>query len=117
METIFMEPKYSVLFMEEVREFLNGLDPKSRQKIIYNIDKARILNDKELFKKLQGEIWEFRTLYNKTYYRLFAFWDKYEQQDTLVLATHGIMTKSNKTPPKEIEKAEKIRTLYLDNKN
>ena len=33
--------------------------------------------DKELFKKLDGtEIWEFRTIYNKTYYRLFAFWDK-----------------------------------------
>lgn len=59
METFFMEPKFDVLFMEDAREFLANLNPKSRQKIIYNIDKARILNNKELFKKLHGEIWEF----------------------------------------------------------
>lgn len=68
-----MEPKYEVLFMEEAREFLAGLDNKSRLKIIYNIDKARMVNDKELFKKLNDEIWEFRTLYNKKYYRLLPF--------------------------------------------
>ena len=43
--------------------------------------------NKELFKKLENsEIWEFRTLYNKTAYRLFAFWDK--EKETLVIATH-----------------------------
>ena len=31
-------------------------------------DKSKIKNDNELFKKLKGEIWEFRTLYNKTYF-------------------------------------------------
>lgn len=35
------------------------------------------------------EIWEFRTLYNKSYYRLFAFWDT--DKDSLVIATHGII--------------------------
>ena len=40
--------------------------------------------DKELFKKLNDEIWEFRTLYNKTHYRLFAFWDKTDKDMTLL---------------------------------
>jgi len=57
-----MKQKFDVLFMEEVRTFLNSIDEKSRDKIIYNIDKAKSKNDKELFKKLKGEIWEFRTL-------------------------------------------------------
>ena len=103
--------------MTEAREFLLEIDEKSRDKIIFNIDKSKIKNDNELFKKLKGEIWEFRTLYNKTYYRIFAFWDKTEKIETLVLATHGIVRKTGKTPEKEIEKAEKIRLSYFKLKN
>jgi len=109
--------KFKVLFLTEAREFLLGLDEKSRDKIIFNIDKSKIKNDNELFKKLKGEIWEFRTLYNKTYFRIFAFWDKTEKTATLVLATHGILKKTGKTPEKEIEKAENIRLRYFELKN
>jgi hypothetical protein len=59
--------KFEVIFLTEAREFLLLLDEKSRDKIIFNIDKARVKSVNELFKKLKGEIWEFRTLYNKTY--------------------------------------------------
>lgn len=55
--------KFEVIFLTEAREFLLQLDEKSRDKIIFNIDKSRIKTDKELFKKLKGEIWEFRTLF------------------------------------------------------
>jgi phage-related protein len=109
--------KFEVLFLTEAREFLLSLDEKSRDKIIFNIDKAKIKTDNELFKKLKGEIWEFRTLYNKTYYRLFAFWDKENNQETLVLSTHGIIKKTGKTPEKEIENAEQIRLKYFELKN
>ena len=109
--------KFEVIFLTEAREFLLEIDEKSRDKIIFNIDKAKIKNDNELFKKLKGEIWEFRTLYNKTYFRIFAFWDKTEKIQTLVLATHGIIKKTGKTPDKEIEKAENIRIKYFELKN
>ncbi|MCW2119035.1 type II toxin-antitoxin system RelE/ParE family toxin [Flavobacterium sp. 7A] len=109
--------KFNVVFLTEAREFLLEIDEKSRDKIIFNIDKSKIKNDNELFKKLKGEIWEFRTLYNKTYYRIFAFWDKTEKVKTLVLATHGIVKKTGKTPDKEIEKAENIRIRYFELKN
>ena len=71
-----MTEKFQVQFLEEAVEFLDNLDEKARDKIIYNLQKARFSNDRELFKKLKDEIWEFRTLFNKTHYRLFAFWDK-----------------------------------------
>lgn len=106
--------KFEVIFLTEAREFLLDLDEKSRDKIIFNIDKAKIKNDNELFKKLKGEIWEFRTLFNKTYFRLFAFWDKSEKVEALVLATHGIIKKTGKTPDKEIQKAENIRLKYFE---
>ena len=103
--------------MTEAREFLLQLDEKSRDKIIFNIDKAKVKNDNELFKKLKGEIWEFRTLFNKTHFRIFSFWDKEDKQQTLVLATHGIIKKTGKTPEKEIEKAEQFRLKYFELKN
>jgi phage-related protein len=111
-----MTPKFDVLFMEDVREFLSFVDQKSKDKIIYNIDRAKLHSDKELFKKLKGEIWEFRTLYNKTYYRLFAFWDKSDKEETLVISTHGIIKKTDKVPEKEIEKAELLRQKYFKSK-
>ena len=101
--------KFNLIFLTEAREFLLHIDEKSRDKIIFNIDKSKIKNDNELFKKLKGEIWKFRTLYNKTYFRIFAFWDQTEKIKTLVLATHAIIKKTGKTPEKEIEKAENIR--------
>ncbi len=71
--------------------------------------------DKELFKKLENsEIWEFRTLFNGICYRLFAFWDT--EMEALVIATHGIVKKTQKTPKREIEKAEKSRKEYFNSK-
>ncbi|WP_394350648.1 hypothetical protein [Flavobacterium ichthyis] len=50
--------KFEVLFLAEARSFLFNLDEKSRDKIIFNIDKAKVKTDNELLKKLKGEIWE-----------------------------------------------------------
>ncbi|WP_068243834.1 type II toxin-antitoxin system RelE/ParE family toxin [Hydrotalea flava] len=109
--------KFRIEFLQEAKNFLDQLDEKARDKIIYNIWKARSTNDKELFKKLQGEIWEFRTKFNKTYYRLFAFWDKTDKSDTVVISTHGLIKKTDKIPKSEIERAEKSREKYLNDKN
>jgi phage-related protein len=69
----------------------------------------------DIFKKLENtEIWEFRTLYNGICYRLFSFWDT--EEETLVIATHGIIKKTQKTPLKEIAKAEEIRKEYFNSK-
>ena len=97
-----MTEKFQIQFLEEAAEFLDNLEEKPRDKVIYNIHKSKVSNDKELFRKLQGEIWEFRTLFNKTHYRLFAFWDKTEKTKTVVTSTHGIIKKTDKTPPEEI---------------
>ena len=109
--------KFEVIFLKEAREFLIEIDQKCRDKNIFNIDKAKIKNDKELFKKLNEEIWEFRTLYNGTNYRIFDFWDKRNNEETLVLATHGIIKKTGKIPENEIQKAKDIRKNYFEYKN
>lgn len=111
-----MAENFKVEFLKEVLEFLDGLDDKARNKILFNIDKAKVKNDKALFKKLNSDIWEFRTLYNKKQYRLFAFWDKSNKKVTIVVATHGIVKKSQKTPKKDIEKATEIMKEFFNDK-
>ena len=112
-----MTEKFKVEFLPEAVEFMDSLDQKSQQKIYYNIKKAQLINDPELFKKLNDNIWEFRTFYNKTYFRIFAFWDKSQGQQTLVLSTHGLIKKTDRTPKTDLEKAERIREQYFEQKN
>jgi len=112
-----MKPNFAIELLPEAIEFLENLDDKTREKIYYNIKKAQFVNDNELFEKLNDYIWEFRTLYNSKAYRLFSFWDKIDGKETLIVATHGILKKTQKTPLKEIEKAGEIRKQYLNNKS
>lgn len=61
---MFPIEKFKVIYHEDALEFLQRIEPKIREKIVYNIDKARYTLDPKLFKKLTGtDIWEFRTLY------------------------------------------------------
>ena len=108
--------KYAIIFLEWAKEFLDSLDEKTRNKVMYNVWKSREINDPELFKKLDGNIWEFRTKFLTNQIRLLAFWDKTEKEETLVVATHGFIKKTQKTPKSEIEKAEKIRKQYFKEK-
>ena len=107
---------FKTVYTEEAIKFLMSLPENAKDKITYNILKvAGGYMDAELFKKLENsDIWEFRTLFNGIAYRLLAFWDT--QNETLVIATHGFIKKKQKTPAKEIAKAEKIRKQYFEQK-
>ena len=78
--------------------------------------KVQTMQDPELFKKLNSEIWEFRTLYQGIQYRLLAFWDKTTATETLVISTHGFIKKRSKVPDNEIQKAIGQRTKYFEEK-
>ena len=86
-----MEKKFEIIFLEQAIDFIDSLDLKTRRKIYYNLDKAKFGLDPKLFKKLTGDIWEFRTKYSGKQYRLFAFWDKTGEKETFVISTHGIV--------------------------
>jgi phage-related protein len=103
-------------FCNDAENFMDSLDEKTRNKVYYNIRKAQMVNDDTLFKKLDGEIWEFRTLYNKKHIRLFAFRYREGDIETVVVATHGMVKKTSKVPRKEIKKANEIRIAYQESK-
>ena len=109
-----MKNRFEVDFLQEAIDFLESIEEKPRDKIIFNIHKTRKSNDPKLFKKLTDEIWEFRTYYNKKHYRLFAFWNRTKRIKTLVIATHGIIKKTQKTPTKEIKRAKELMKKYFE---
>ena len=107
---------FETRFMEEANEFIAELDPKTVKKIFYNIDLAEQTNDPKLFKKLQNDIWELRTKFTGLQIRLLAFWDKSDNKETLVIATHGFIKRVDKIPINEIDRAERLRDKYFQNK-
>lgn len=107
---------FETKFMEDADTFVSGLDPKTIKKILYNIDLAEQSNDPKLFKKLHNEIWEFRTKFGGLQIRLLAFWDKSDNTNTLVVATHGFLKKVDKVPGNEIDRAERLRSKYFQSK-
>jgi phage-related protein len=96
-----------------VHEFLDSLSGKVAQKVLWTLS---LLEDFEIipsiyFKKLTGteEIWECRIQYGSNIYRIFCFFDS----NSVVVLTHGFVKKSQKTPSREIERAESYRKDFL----
>ena len=111
-----MRQKFELILLGEVWDLLNNIEEKAKEKILYNLDKSKYVNNPGLFKKLDDDIWEFRTKYSRTYYRLFSFWDKADKSEILVVATHGLIKKTSKVPKAEIDKTRGIMRLYFKQK-
>lgn len=96
-----------------VQEFLDSLPAKAAQKVTWVL---KLLEDVAIvpasyFKKLVNtdEIWECRVQFGSNAYRLFCFFIG----NSVVVLTHGISKKSQKTPKQEIERAEAYRKEYM----
>jgi len=107
---------FQTRFLDEADKFIAKLDERTAKKVFYNIDLAEQTNDPKLFKKLQNDIWEFRTKYSGLWIRLLAFWDKTDGEETLVIAALGYIKKGDKVPKNVIERTLKIRMKYFENK-
>lgn len=112
-----MNSLFSLELLKEAEDFIESLDAKSKDKILYNMKMASLKPDSNLFKHLEDDIWYFRTFYRKQKFRIFAFWFKDKNRQTLVIATHGIIKKTDKASKQEIERAKEIRRKYLISKN
>ena len=68
----------------------------------------------EYFKRLKDTdgIWEIKVKLGSNIYRVMCFFDK----DQLIILENGFQKKTQKTPKKEIKKAERIKKEYFDEK-
>jgi len=99
-----------------VEEFLDNLGPKQAQKVAWTLQVVKELPmvPKQYFKKLEGtdDLWEVRAESGGDAFRLLGFWDA----GRLVVLTNGFAKKTQKTPAREIELAERRKRDYLNRK-
>ena len=111
-----MEKPIIVIFLPLAEEFVDELDAKAKKKLFWAIRKTKERIIGQWFTKLKNSdgIYEYRFDESNKFYRLFAFWDSDGESETLIVGTHGIAKKTNKTPKEEITKAERIKKEYFE---
>lgn len=96
-----------------IEDYLNSLSQKQVEKIFFVLDLIEQFNivPRKFFKKLEAtdNIWEARVQYGNNIFRLLGFLDGSE----LVILNHAFTKKTQKTPQKEIKKAEERRKEYF----
>lgn len=104
------------LFRNYYKEFYVAQTDDVRRKInqvLKMIETQRIVPIK-FFKYIEESdgIYEVRVEVGNNIYRVFSCFDK----GAVVVLFHGIQKKSQKTPPKEIKRAETIKKEYFKSK-
>lgn len=97
-------------------DFYNSLDEDIQEKIdwVFEIVKTADHIPKKFFDHLTGSdgIFEIRIEYGSNIYRVLCFFDK----GNLVILINSFQKKSQKTPSKEIDLAEKLKKQYFIDK-
>lgn len=98
------------------QEFYTGQPAKVQKKILWTL---RIVEDLDripevYFKHLENTdgLYEIRVQTGSNIFRVFCFFDDHN----LVVVGHGFQKKTQKTPTGEIERAEKIKKEYYEEK-
>jgi phage-related protein len=97
-------------------DFFNSLGYEVRQKfnwtlkLISTVDRVPV----KYFKHIEDStgLFEIRVEFGSNIYRVFSFFDKGQ----LIILINGFQKKSQKTPKREIERAEKLKKQYFDEK-
>lgn len=110
-----MAKPIEIILLPEAEKFIDNIEISARKKIFFAIRKTKLRIFGDWFKKLKSskDIFEFRIKDSNKFFRLFAFWDRSGGKETLIVCSHGLIKKSNKTPKNEIEKAEMIKEKYF----
>lgn len=103
---------YEVYFWE----FFNKQTQKVQARILWTI---RLIRDIQFvpqtyLKHLEGTngLYEIRVSSGNNIFRIFCFFD----EGQLVIVLNGFQKKTQKTPKSEIERAEKLKTKYYEEK-
>lgn len=89
-----------------IEEFLQSLDLKTQARFDWSIKVLREQNTRArepLVKHIEGKLWELRRASNGNIYRVMYFFFTGKR----IVFVHGFQKKSQKTPKREIEIAEK----------
>lgn len=109
-EIIFYETDFGE---KPVEEFLSGLQPSSRAKVVRTLELLRTLPivPAKFWQKMSGSqnLWELRAEYAGNIYRVLAATAKGNR----VILLHGFQKKSQKTPQQDMEIAQQRQKQYF----
>lgn len=97
---------------EPVRAFLQRLDLRTQARFAWSIEQLRLRNvqaREPLVKHLEGRIWELRRESTTNIFRLLYTTLPHRR----ILFLHGFQKKTQKTPRREIEVAQRRLTDFL----
>ncbi len=98
------------------REFVDSLDDDAAAKVDAMIDRLRTFGTQmpgKFVTKLTGDIFELRVKHFDRIFRVLFFY----QPGRLIVLTSGFQKQTQKTPPGEITRAERLRALWLKYRN
>jgi phage-related protein len=112
-----MEKKRELFFYKEYfSDFYKSQTKKVQTKILWTL---QIIEEFDripeiYFKHIENSdgLYEIRVQFGNDIYRIFSFFDEIN----VIVIGHGFQKKTQKTPLKEIEKAQKIKKEYYDEK-
>ena len=100
-----------------VEKFIRSQNKQTQAKILATL---QFLEETDrpphhIFQKMTGtrDLWEVRVKHDSNIYRLLCFFDG----EQIIILTHAFQKKTQKTPRKEIDTAEKRKADYLKRKN
>lgn len=113
-----LKKEIEIELLKEAEDYFLDLNDKMQAKFLKAFDKTESGLKGSWFEKLNSKdgIFEFRERDQEKFYRIFAFWHNNSESKTLILCTHGLDKKTNKTPKSEVERAIKIKELYNKDK-
>ena len=89
---------------------------KVKDKIVWTFDLIELIDQvpETYLKHLEGtdKLYEIRVQSGNDIFRIFCFFD----EGQLVILLNGFQKKTQKTPKSEIERAEKLKTKYYEDK-
>ena len=96
-----------------VREFILGLDAKTRARFEWSLEQLRVRNvlaREPLVKQVEGKIYELREESRTNIYRVFYFFFTGRR----IVLLHGFQKKTPKTPSNEIAMARKRMNRFIE---
>ncbi len=112
-----MKKKREVYFYKDYFEkFFDKQSKKVQNKILWTLkfieELTRIPEQYLRYVKNTSGLYEIRVQVGNDIVRIFCFFD----YDNLIVVGHGFQKKTQKTPRREIERAERIKREYYENK-
>ena len=97
-------------------KFYDKLDSRAKLKFDWTLKLITEVEQipRKYFRHIEGRsgLYEIRVDVGSNIFRVFCFFDK----DQLIILINGFQKKSQKTPKKEIEIAERIKNQYYEDK-